>query len=72
MRNLNEELASQGMDPYTLAYLCGHSDFATPKRYLHPQTDTIREGIEHTPTHFTPRWGVPENPSVRTTCKARR
>jgi|SRR5579872_5749943 len=26
------------MDPYTLAYLAGHSDFSTTKRYVHPQT----------------------------------
>ena len=30
------------MDPYTLAYLAGHSDFATTKRYVHPQAETIR------------------------------
>ncbi|MBM3763110.1 MAG: hypothetical protein FJW36_23055 [Acidobacteria bacterium] len=34
------------MDPYTLAYLAGHSDFATTKRYVHPQADTIRAAIE--------------------------
>ena len=30
------------MDPYTLAYLAGHSDFATMKPYVHPQADTVR------------------------------
>jgi integrase len=34
------------MDPYTLAYLAGHSDFATTKRYVHPQPDTVREAME--------------------------
>jgi hypothetical protein len=34
------------MDPYTLGYLAGHSDFATTRRYVHPQAHTIREGIE--------------------------
>jgi integrase len=34
------------MDPYTLAYLAGHSDFSTTRRYVHPQADTIREAIE--------------------------
>ncbi len=29
------------MDPYTLAYLAGHSDFSTTKRYVHPQTETV-------------------------------
>jgi hypothetical protein len=30
------------MDPYTLAYLAGHSNFSTTRRYLHPQVDTIK------------------------------
>jgi len=34
------------MDPYTLGYLAGHSDFATTKRYVHPQAHTITEAIE--------------------------
>ncbi len=34
------------MDPYTLAYLAGHSDFATTKRYVHPQAHTILEAVE--------------------------
>jgi integrase len=34
------------MDPYTLGYLAGHSDFATTKRYVHPQAHTIMEAIE--------------------------
>ena len=25
------------MDPYTLGYLAGHSDFSTTRRYVHPQ-----------------------------------
>jgi hypothetical protein len=29
------------MDPYTLAYLAGHADFSTTKRYVHPQTETV-------------------------------
>jgi integrase len=28
------------MDPYTLAYLAGHSDFSTTRRYVQPQADT--------------------------------
>ncbi len=31
------------MDPYTLAYLAGHSDFGTTHRYVHPQAHTIRD-----------------------------
>jgi integrase len=34
------------MDPYTLAYLAGHSDFSTTKRYVHPQPDTVRRAME--------------------------
>ncbi len=34
------------MDPYTLAYLAGHSDFSTTKRYVHPQADTVRAAME--------------------------
>ena len=34
------------MDPYTLAYLAGHSDFSTTRRYVHPQAQTIRDAIE--------------------------
>lgn len=32
------------MDPYTLAYLAGHSDFATTRRYVHPRTETVLDG----------------------------
>ncbi len=34
------------MDPYTLGYLAGHSDFATTRRYVHPQAHTIIEAID--------------------------
>ena len=34
------------MDPYTLAFLAGHSDFATTRRYVHPQDDTVLAAIE--------------------------
>src|SRR5437899_11928487 len=34
------------MYPYTLPFLAGHSDFATTKRYVHPQIDTVRTAIE--------------------------
>jgi len=33
-------------DPYTLAYLAGHSDFATTRRYIHPNPNTAREALE--------------------------
>ena len=34
------------MDPYMLAYLAGHSDFSTTRRYVHPQVQTVRDAIE--------------------------
>jgi integrase len=34
------------LDPYTLAYLAGHSDFSTTKRYVHPNLNTAREALE--------------------------
>jgi integrase len=34
------------MDPYTLAYLAGHSDFSITRRYVHPQVQTIRDALE--------------------------
>lgn len=33
------------MDPYTLAHVAGHSDFATTKRYVHPREETIRDAM---------------------------
>jgi integrase len=34
------------MDPYTLAYLAGHSDFGTTKRYVHPEMETVRAAMK--------------------------
>jgi Phage integrase family len=34
------------MDPYTLAYLAGHSDFSTTKRYVHPQASTVKAAMD--------------------------
>jgi integrase len=34
------------MDPYTLGYLAGHSDFSTTRRYVHPQVQTVSDAIE--------------------------
>ena len=36
---------AEHMDPYTLAYLAGHSDFAMTKRYVHPQRETVRKAM---------------------------
>jgi len=33
------------MDPYTLAYLAGHSDFSTTRRYVHPQAESVLEAM---------------------------
>ena len=37
---------SEYMDPYTLAYLAGHSDFATTRRYVHPRRETVLATME--------------------------
>jgi integrase len=37
---------SAHMDPYTLAYYAGHSDFATTRRYVHPDVETGRAAME--------------------------
>lgn len=37
---------SATMDPYTLGYLAGHANFATTKRYVHPQAQTILAAME--------------------------
>lgn len=37
---------AEHMDPYTLGYLAGHSDFSTTRRYVHPQEHTVRAAIE--------------------------
>jgi integrase len=34
------------MDPYTLAYLAGHSNMRITKRYVHPQDETVRQAME--------------------------
>jgi integrase len=34
------------LDPCTLAYLAGHSDFGTTKRYVHPNLNTARAALE--------------------------
>jgi integrase len=37
---------SSTIDPYTLAYLAGHSDFATTKRYVHPRLEVVRAMVQ--------------------------
>lgn len=37
---------SSAIDPYTLAYLAGHSDFATTKRYVHPRLEVVRAQLK--------------------------
>jgi integrase len=34
------------LDPYTLAYLAGHSHFGTTRRYVHPNLNTAREALD--------------------------
>jgi hypothetical protein len=42
------------MDPYTLAYLAGHSDFSTTKRYVHPQREQVLEAMRRAHEAQTP------------------
>ena len=42
------------MDPYTLAYLAGHSDFSTTKRYVHPQKEQVLEAMRKAHEAQTP------------------
>jgi hypothetical protein len=50
------------MDPWTLAYLAGHSDMNITKRYVHPLQQTIRAPMDraheeksgHTSWHTVP------------------
>ena len=42
------------MDPYTLAYLAGHSDFSTTKRYVHPQKERVLEAMRKAHEAQTP------------------
>lgn len=37
---------SAHMDPYTLAYFAGHSDFGTTRRYVHPNLEHGRAAME--------------------------
>jgi integrase len=37
---------AEHMDPYTLAYLAGHSHFATTKRYVHPEQETVLAAMD--------------------------
>ena len=34
------------MDPWTLAYLAGHRDMNSTKRYVHPQEQTVRAAMD--------------------------
>src|SRR6266699_3273913 len=34
------------MDPFTLAYLAGHSDISITKRYIHPEDETVKAAME--------------------------
>jgi integrase len=34
------------LSPFDLAYLAGHSDFSTTKRYVHPNVDALRGTME--------------------------
>ena len=60
------------MDPYTLAYLAGHSDFGTTRRYVHPQSDTVLAAMEkvrggHTSRHTDQLPVLDAKPETRAT-----
>src|SRR5579884_1766049 len=44
------------MDAYTLAYLAGHSDFSTTRRYVHPQAETVRVAFERARARLSVHW----------------
>jgi len=57
------------MDPYTLAYLAGHSDFAMTKRYVHPRQETVRRAMEkarggHTSGHTAGKTASGDEPEA--------
>ena len=37
---------ADNMDPYTLAYFAGHSDFGSTRRYEHPNKESSRAAME--------------------------
>ena len=43
--HLPNPLGTPHMDPWTLAYLAGHRDMNTTKRYVHPQQRTIQDAM---------------------------
>jgi len=63
------------MDAYTLAYLAGHSDFSTTRRYVHPQAHTVREAMErarkgqggHNSGHSNETAVLAESPAIAVT-----
>jgi hypothetical protein len=43
------------MDPFTLAYLVGHTDISITKRYVHPEDETVKAAMERVAAeHGTP------------------
>jgi len=43
------------MDPFTLAYLAGHTDISITKRYVHPEDETVKAAMERVAAeHGTP------------------
>jgi hypothetical protein len=48
------------MDPFTLAYLAGHSDISITKRYVHPEDETVKAAMERVASeHLSPLSGPP-------------
>ena len=63
------------MDPCTFAYLAGHADFSTTKRYVHPQTETVLAALNrsrevksgHSFGHSEEKTAEGEDPSAAVT-----
>ena len=50
------------MDPYTLAYLAGHSDMNVTKRYIHPDDETVHAAFRRAEKIVALPVGPPSSP----------
>ena len=47
------------MDPFTLAYLAGHSDISITKRYIHPEDETVKAAMERVAEKLGTPYNIP-------------
>src|SRR5438093_700025 len=62
-------------DPFTLAYLAGHSDISITKRYIHPEDETVkaameRAAVEHGSPYTSPYTAVQQENTPTATSAA--